>query len=80
MTISGDQENGSRPIVFILTYSDPHSHNELLGVFRTLEEAKEGGNRHYSQFHVGAPRWETDGLGAKAEHDKAIYEITSFIP
>jgi hypothetical protein len=65
--------------LYVLTYTDPKSTNEFLGAFRTLDEAKQGGNRHFGQRHPGSPKWENNGIGAQAKHDKALYDIKSFV-
>jgi len=77
-SIDRQKDNAARN-VYVLTYTDAHSSNERLGSFASFEEAKAGGDRHFKRFHVGAPKWETNGIGAKAVHDGAKYEIKSVV-
>jgi len=65
--------------MYSLTYTDARTTNQLLGNYRSFEEAKEGGERHFRQYPPGSPKWETNGIGAVAQHDGAKYEIRSFV-
>src|SRR4051812_33877818 len=52
------EEDMKSVMAYVLTYSDDHSTNEFLGVYSSIEAAKQGGDRHFKGYHVGEPRWE----------------------